>query len=97
MCIRDRARRRFGVGLTEMTPYQRKNFLNGPGKLCKALSIDRSLNGLPLGSDALYLADGLPELGLPERERDLPIHAGKRIGIDYAQEAVDFPWRFWTD
>ena len=23
------------------------------------------------------------------------IHTGKRIGIDYAQEAIDFPWRFW--
>ena len=23
------------------------------------------------------------------------ILAGKRIGIDYAEEAVDFPWRFW--
>ena len=23
--------------------------------------------------------------------------AGTRIGIDYAQEAVDFPWRFWLD
>ena len=22
---------------------------------------------------------------------------GKRIGIDYAQEAADFPWRFWID
>ena len=23
------------------------------------------------------------------------IHAAKRIGIDYAEEAVDFPWRFY--
>lgn len=91
------ARRRFGTGTAEMTSYQRKNFLNGPGKLCKALSIDRSLNGLALGGDALYLADELPELGLPQRHRDIPVHVGKRIGIDYAQEAVDFPWRFWTD
>ncbi len=90
-------RRRFGTDAAKMTTYQRKNFLNGPGKLCKALSIDRSLNGLPLGSDALYLADALPELGLPERPEGLPIHVGKRIGIDYAQEAVDFPWRFWID
>ena len=22
-------------------------------------------------------------------------HTGPRIGIDYAQEAVEFPWRFW--
>ena len=23
--------------------------------------------------------------------------AGKRVGIDYAEEAADFPWRFYTD
>jgi len=27
----------------------------------------------------------------------MPFHTGKRIGIDYAEEAVDFPWRFWLD
>lgn len=91
------ARRRFGLPMEEMSAYQRKNFLNGPGKLCKGLAIDRTLNGLPLGSEALYLAHDLPELGLPERPGDLPFHTGKRVGIDYAEEAVDFPWRFWLD
>lgn len=91
------ARHRFGIPAAEMTPYQRKNFLNGPGKLCKALSIDRSLNGLPLGDDRLYLVDELPEYGLSPHPPVPPVHVGKRIGIDYAQEAVDFPWRFWVD
>jgi len=91
------ARRRFGVQAAEMTAYQRKNFMNGPGKLCKGLSIDRSLNGLPLGNGLLELAWDLPELGLPRRPDDMPFHTGKRIGIDYAEEAVDFPWRFWLD
>lgn len=91
------ARHRFGIPAAEMTPYQRKNFLNGPGKLCKALSIDRSLNSLPLGDDRLYLADELSEYGLPQHPPAPPVHVGKRIGIDYAQEAVDFPWRFWVD
>ncbi len=70
-----------------LSPYQRKHFLNGPGKLCKALSIDRSLNGLDLTGDTLYVT----------RSGQTPehIHTGVRIGIDYAQEAVDFPWRFW--
>lgn len=91
------ARRRFGVPAAEMTAYQRKNFMNGPGKLCKGLSIDRSLNGLSLGNGLLELAWDLPELGLPRRPGDMPFHTGKRIGIDYAGEAVDFPWRFWLD
>ena len=66
------ARRRFGVQAAEMTAYQRKNFLNGPGKLCKGLSIDRSLNALPLGNGLLYLADGVPELGLEPRRPGRP-------------------------
>ena len=91
------ARRRFGVQAAEMSAYQKKNFMNGPGKLCRGLSIDRSLNGLPLGGGALCLAHDLPEYGLARRQENLPFHVGKRIGIDYAGEAVDFPWRFWID
>lgn len=91
------ARRRFGVTAEAMSAYQRKNFLNGPGKLCKGLSIDRTLNNLPLGSGPLYLAHELSGLGLERRPDALPFHTGKRVGIDYAGEAVDFPWRFWLD
>ena len=71
----------------KLTAYQRKNFLNGPGKLCKALSLDRSYNGVDLTGDILYVV----------RSGEVPqaIHTGPRIGIDYAQEAADFPWRFW--
>ena len=71
----------------ELTAYQRKNFLNGPGKLCKALSLDRSLNGTDLTGDTLYVLD--------DGETPEHINTGPRIGIDYAEEAVDFPWRFW--
>ena len=91
------AQRRFGRKAAEMTPYQRKNFLNGPGKLCKGLNIDRSLNNAPLDDPKLWIVDELPGLGLPARKDDFPFHQGKRIGIDYAEEAVDFPWRFWLD
>lgn len=83
------ARLRFGKGAEELTAYQRKNFLNGPGKVCKALSLDRNLNGHDLLTPPLYV--------LP-RDVELPaIHCGPRIGVDYAQEAKDFPWRFWVD
>ena len=91
------ARRRFGAETGKLSAYQRKNFMNGPGKLCKGLSIDRSLNALPLENDVLYLAHDLPELNLPRRPDEIPFHTGKRIGIDYAEEAIDFPWRFWVD
>lgn len=70
-----------------LTAYQRKNFLNGPGKLCKGLSLDRSLNGTDLTGDTLYVVNSGE---IPEH-----IQTGPRIGIDYAEEAVHFPWRFW--
>ena len=78
---------RFGCLSREMTPYQRRNFLNGPGKLCKALSLSTAQNGLDLTGDALYVLD--------DGWRPGHIHVSKRIGIDYAGEAVDFPWRFY--
>ena len=92
------AENRFHCKWGKMTAYQRKNVLNGPGKVCAGLNIDRSLNGLPHASQALFICERLEELGLttPEEDREpLEIQAGKRIGIDYAEEAVHFPWRFY--
>lgn len=86
------AQNRFGRGVGEMTACQRKNFLNGPGKLCRGLELTRAQNGLDLTDPAsgLYVLPGSP----PDPAQ---VRAGKRVGIDYAQEAVDFPWRFWYE
>lgn len=81
------AHARFGKPYHELSAYQRKNFLNGPGKLCKALSLTKEQNGLLLSGNELYLED----TGNAPKN----IQVGKRIGIDYAEEAVDFPWRFY--
>lgn len=92
------AENRFHCKCADMSAYQKKNFLNGPGKVCAGMNIDRSLNALPWGSQKLFVCQSLDELGLPTPEEDLAplrIRVGKRIGIDYAQEAVDFPWRFY--
>jgi DNA-3-methyladenine glycosylase len=59
---------------------------SGPGKLCMALAIDRSLYGTDLCSDGpLFLEYG-----------QTPARTGssKRIGIDYAVLCRDEPWRF---
>ena len=84
------AKNRFGCKEKEMSAYQRKNFLNGPGKLCRGLDLTRAQNGADLTAPAggLYVCPGSPPA--PDE-----IQVGKRIGIDYAQEAADFPWRFW--
>lgn len=84
------AENRFGCKCEDMTAYQRKHFLNGPGKLCLGLGLTRAQNGLDLLGDELFLSPG----SAPASEQ---IRVGRRIGIDYAQEAVDFPWRFWIE
>lgn len=84
------SKNRFGCKMAELTAYQRKNFLNGPGKLCKGLELTRGQNGLDLLGDELFLR------GAPA-PAPASIRTGKRIGIDYAQEAADFPWRFWLE
>lgn len=77
---------RYGKEYAKLTKYQLDNFCNGPGKLCKALAIDRSLNNVPLDRPPLYITEGV--------EID-KFSTGKRINIDYAEEAIDFPWRFY--
>lgn len=81
------ARNRFGCPAETLTTQQKKGFLNGPGKLCRALALTREQNGLDLTGPELFVTPG--ERGPFE------IGVGKRIGIDYAEEAADFPWRFW--
>ncbi len=89
------ALRRFGKPTTAFSPYQRKNFLNGPGKCCQALGLTTQLDGMSLTDDRLFLCTSPTDAGLPPAEEPpFTVEAGRRIGIDYAQEAVDFPWRF---
>lgn len=87
------ARLRYGRPLAELTAAQRRNLLNGPGKLCQGLALTRRHNALDVTrSQELYLCSA-PPFGLPEGA-DPKIETGVRIGIDYAEEAADFPWRF---
>ncbi len=65
-----------------------RNLTKGPGKLCIAMGIDRNLDGADLLGEQVWL-----EAGEPVRRSQ--IASGPRIGIDYAEEWVDKPWRFW--
>jgi DNA-3-methyladenine glycosylase len=64
------------------------NLTDGPGKLCIALDIDRRLDGDDLLGHKVWLEE---DAKIP-RSR---IMSGPRIGIDYAAEWKDKPWRFW--
>lgn len=67
-----------------------RNLCSGPGKLCQAFGIDRSLNGANLCAGGFYVEEA-------EGQKPFTVKAGPRIGIDYAGEAVDFPWRFYIE
>jgi DNA-3-methyladenine glycosylase len=69
-------------------PMKDKNLTSGPGKLCIAFGIDRSLNGADLTGDRIWLEDH-------RSFADKQISIGKRIGIDYAADHAEMPWRFW--
>lgn len=90
--------RRLRYGEAPMTAYRQKNFSNGPGKVCMAFALTTAQNGLDMTGDELFVCDTLADIGAPElppkKER---LRQGVRIGIDYAEEARDFPWRFWLE
>jgi DNA-3-methyladenine glycosylase len=67
-----------------------KNLTSGPGKLCIALNITRELNAADLLGDRIWLEDH-------HAFTDAEIASGKRIGIDYAGEDAEKPWRFWVN
>jgi DNA-3-methyladenine glycosylase len=66
-----------------------RDLTNGPGKLCIAMGIDGRLNRADLLGDLVWLEAGGRVVGRTE------IASGPRVGIDYAGEYVDKPWRFW--
>ncbi len=66
------------------------NLTNGPAKLCEAMGIDKSLNGADLCGDELYIT-------APEKPASFNIITTPRINIDYAGEAIEYPWRFLID
>jgi DNA-3-methyladenine glycosylase len=63
----------------------------GPGKLCRALGIDKTLSGVDLvRDDRLSFADDGYRLGRGA------IATGPRIGVDYAGAWAQRPWRLWV-
>ena len=62
------------------------NLCSGPGKLCMAMDIGKTLYGIDL-------CDGR-ELYLEYGKTPVETEASKRIGIDYARKSKDELWRF---
>ncbi len=66
------------------------NLTNGPGKLSKALGINKSHNAIDLLSIRSPISISLPKQHIPHKE----IIASPRVGIAYAAECAHWPWRF---
>ncbi|MBP3916726.1 MULTISPECIES: DNA-3-methyladenine glycosylase [unclassified Clostridium] len=79
---------RYDKKYDQLTKTQLKNLTNGPSKLCLAYLLNKDLNAVKLyEKGAVYITDGNSE--------NFEIVESKRIGIDYAEEAKDFLWRFY--
>ena len=70
-------------------PERETNIASGPGKLCMAMSIDKQLNGADLLGTTIWIEDRKLDPG--------PILTSPRVGVDYAGEYRDKPWRFYVD
>ena len=62
----------------------------GPGLLCRAMDIDKRLNGADLCGDVLWLERPPARTAAPAR-----IARSARIGVDYAGKWARRPWRFY--
>ena len=63
--------------------------IDGPGRLCRALQIDRRLNRVNLTTcESLWFEDR----GILVERGDVGAHP--RVGVDYAGEWAKKPWRF---
>jgi len=62
----------------------------GPGKVTQALGIDLIHNQVSLSGPDIWIVD--EKLGVSAQD----IVCGPRIGVDYAGEDAQLPYRFWT-
>lgn len=86
--INDMSIFRFGKDFSNLSAYQKKNLTSGPAKLCMAFNIKRENNKQDMCNSNLYIEE-------PANEQTFEIIETKRVGIDYAEEAIDFPWRYY--
>ena len=76
------------MGMRRGIPSDNRRLTSGPGKLTKALGIDRKMNAKSLLLNEIWLED----IGV--RVSSGKIECSQRIGIDYAGEDAALPWRF---
>ncbi|MFL0195594.1 DNA-3-methyladenine glycosylase [Clostridium sp. WILCCON 0269] len=88
-CLDEMSINRYKKEFTCLSKIEVKNLTNGPGKLCQALLIDKNQNKKDLCSSNLYVED--------DDFKDFNIKNSKRVGINYAGDAANYPWRFYIE
>jgi len=64
-----------------------RKLTNGPSKVCQAFGLTADLNGIDLCGEEIFVCEG--------DETPFDVGISKRIGVDYAEEYKDTPWRFY--
>jgi DNA-3-methyladenine glycosylase len=77
------------IMLKRMNVQKLTRITSGPGKLTRALGIDRAFNGASLFDSSIIIEDA-------KSITSKRIVATTRIGIDYAGEDARLPWRFYV-
>lgn len=81
-----------GIELMKIRRHNRFPLTTGPARVCQAMGIDLRHNGADLVEGELYVAFPPPELVRPFKVGRSP-----RIGVDYAEDARDYLWRFFIE
>lgn len=80
-------------GLKQIEKFRKTNIKrrlgNGPGNICKALQINRELNGRPLNGPTLFIEE------TPSKVSRSQIVTGPRVGIENSGGARHWPLRFY--
>jgi DNA-3-methyladenine glycosylase len=77
--------------MRERRPKAKRDYdlMNGPGKLCAALAIDKALDGESLRGDRLYIT----QRDIAVADHDIAV--SPRIGVEGAGESAFWPLRFF--
>jgi len=69
--------------------FKKNDKTDGPGKLCKAMKLNKKMNGADLTKNIIWIEDRSVKV------RPKNIARKKRIGVDYAGNWKDKLWRFY--
>lgn len=92
------ANQRYKKTYSELSRKEKLNLTSGPSKLCMALDITKELNNTTFISGEMYITkpdEEVKNLFEVQEEEYGEIIKSKRIGVDYAEEAKDFLYRYY--